>query len=645
VKPDTTAHARSLFATAIGHHKVGRVDKAAAAYREVLRVAPRHADALHLLGVIEAQRGRLAEALPMLQQAASLSPRNPEIILNLANALLATGQATAALDAYRATLRLRPDFPEARRALLAAIAHVAAFLEQESRGGEAIPLWREAIALEPGTEAHWLGFARALENVLFVKRDPLLHDVLRRAIAHESLNARHFCHAVLSYARHTPGFDAAMRESAPPANVPAADLLSALLEATLVADPDVEQTLTRWRAAALGGAEIDLPFLCAVATQCFMTEYAYAETAEESEAVAALELAVAAALEADGPVAPRQLALLAAYRPLHAIQGAEALTRRSFASPLDRLVRHQVTEPLEEEHLRQTIPALTPIHDDVSLAVRGQYEESPYPRWRNVGSQRPADRVEDRVGTANPDLLIAGCGTGQHSAHTAMRFPTARILAVDLSLSSLGYAKRRARELGLANLEFAQADILELGTLERRFDIVESVGVLHHMHDPLAGWRVLAGLVKPGGMMLIGLYSEIARQPVVAGRAFIAERGFAATRDGIRRARQAILAEMDDSVVRRLRTNVDFYSLSGTRDLLFHVQEHRFTVPQIAASLDQLGLSFDRFVSFGREDVTKYRARFPDDPAMRSLANWAAFEADNPGTFAGMYQFWVRKPA
>ena len=241
-------------------------------------------------------------------------------------------------------------------------------------------------------------------------------------------------------------------------------------------------------------------------------------------------------------------------------------------------------------------------------------------------------------------MLIAGCGTGQHSAHTAMRFPAARILAVDLSLSSLGFAKRRAHELGLTNLEFAQADILELGVLDRRFDIVESVGVLHHMHDPLAGWRVLAGLVKPGGMMFIGLYSELARRAIVQCRAFIAERGFPATLEGIRDARQAILAEMDDSVVRRLRTNIDFYSASGTRDLLFHVQEHRFSVLQIAASLEQLGLAFAGFDSVDREAVAKYRARFPHDPRMHSLANMAAFEPDNPDTFAGMYKFWVRKP-
>ena len=43
--------------------------------------------------------------------------------------------------------------------------------------------------------------------------------------------------------------------------------------------------------------------------------------------------------------------------------------------------------------------------------------------------------------------------------------------------------------------------------------------------------------------------------------------------------------------------------------------------------------------------LAAYRARFADDPAAISLDNWQQFEADNPDTFAGMYQFWVQKPA
>ena len=62
--------------------------------------------------------------------------------------------------------------------------------------------------------------------------------------------------------------------------------------------------------------------------------------------------------------------------------------------------------------------------------------------------------------------------------------------------------------------------------------------------------------------------------------------------------------------------------------------------------LASLGLEF---LGFEFDDnglaATGYRARFPGDPPMRSLANWHHYEQDNPDSFTRMYEFWVRKPA
>ena len=60
-----------------------------------------------------------------------------------------------------------------------------------------------------------------------------------------------------------------------------------------------------------------------------------------------------------------------------------------------------------------------------------------------------------------------------------------------------------------------QCDILDLEKLNQKFDIIESVGVLHHMRDPAAGWKVLTRCLKKGGLMKIGLYSELGRQDIV----------------------------------------------------------------------------------------------------------------------------------
>ena len=59
-----------------------------------------------------------------------------------------------------------------------------------------------------------------------------------------------------------------------------------------------------------------------------------------------------------------------------------------------------------------------------------------------------------------------------------------------------------------------QADILDMNELDSDFDIIESSGVIHHMQNPLLGWKILTRLLKVGGLMNIGLYSKIARRNI-----------------------------------------------------------------------------------------------------------------------------------
>jgi 2-polyprenyl-3-methyl-5-hydroxy-6-metoxy-1,4-benzoquinol methylase len=130
-----------------------------------------------------------------------------------------------------------------------------------------------------------------------------------------------------------------------------------------------------------------------------------------------------------------------------------------------------------------------------------QYEENPYPRWTLNRIAAMTDDEKTREGrlhsgkTAPKDILIAGCGSGQHACEMAQYFPEAHILAIDLSRTSLAYARRKAREQKLNNIEYAQADILKLDTRTARFDRIECVGVLHHLADPFAGLRILLNLL------------------------------------------------------------------------------------------------------------------------------------------------------
>ena len=84
----------------------------------------------------------------------------------------------------------------------------------------------------------------------------------------------------------------------------------------------------------------------------------------------------------------------------------------------------------------------------------------------------------------------------------------------------------------------------------------------------------------------------------------------------------------------------EFYSLSGLRDLLFHGKEHHFTLPQIQDLITNCGLKF-KGMEVQPEILNIMKRRLPPGNEPR-LEDWETFERENPLTFLGMYQFWVK---
>ena len=611
----------------------GRLDEAAQRYRQALALKPELAEAHNNLGIVLAARGDVEEASLRFRDAIARKPDFIDAHDNLARASLAMGRPADALTALRRALAIAET-----TGTKSLFVHCVRALSVVPEDEDFRSLMIRALS-EPWGRANDLAAAAAR----VVKQDSVIKSCIARAVA--------------AWPRRPPARELLDRSAL--TAISRHRLLRGLMESASIGDIELEQLLTALRSAmleiacatdaadadhgradagVLDGVVLDdelLGFCCALARQCFLNEQVFVHGEEELERARRLRDRVIAAPASGTPEAAFRLAVAAAYFPLHSLPGAARLLDHAWPDAISGMLFQQVREPDEERQLRASIPALTAVEDEVSRQVREQYEQNPYPRWAKAepaGQPLPFDQYLRRklptaafepLGKTEIDILIAGCGTGQHAIETAQRFAGARVLALDLSLTSLAYAMRKTRELERSNIEYAQADILRLGSLGRSFDLIESAGVLHHLADPLAGWRVLLSLLRPGGFMTLGLYSEVARADIVATRAFIAERGYQPTARDIRRCRQDLLAA--GPRFSNVTASGDFFSMSGCRDLLFHVQEQRLTIPQIAGFIAENGLAF---IGFDLDPLTlrQYRARFPHDRATTDLAAWDAYE-------------------
>jgi tetratricopeptide (TPR) repeat protein/2-polyprenyl-3-methyl-5-hydroxy-6-metoxy-1,4-benzoquinol methylase len=690
------------------NYKIGEFELALRNYQETVDIRPDFADAWVAMANAFDSLGRAAEAAERYQRALSINPDYAEVHFNLGMLAMAQQRHDEAVKSLLRAVAIKPEFAQARHSLgielrkledldLAEAGYrhalaiepeseeilfqLAMILVARGKASDALPLLMPKIERGP-TLAIKIAFATCVARSRFVANDSRIRAALRTAIAEPWGMPYQLCLSALSLILLDQRIANCVRvvNASWPARLSKAALfgadglaalaedalLHAMLEAAPVISIGFERFLTCARHALLETASsIQVPdpadiaamrFYSALSQQCFVNEYIFDRDDSETRAAAACRTKLLALLDSNAVVPPLLLLAVAAYFPLYTLRDANRLLASNYPAPIEAVLLQQIREPLEERSLRAGIASLTPITLGVSEEVRGQYEHNPYPRWVKLPrheqspyfnevlrSSFPFAPFTPMADDSAPEALIAGCGTGSHPILTAQRFRAVRVLAIDLSLSSISYAKRKTQELGITNIEYAQADILKLDGISRTFDIIESIGVLHHLADPFAGWRTLLSLLRPGGFMHLGFYSELARRHVVKARELIAARGYSSAPDDIRRFRRD-LARNPDVGLQNLSQYPDFYSTSDCRDLLFHIQEHRLTIPQIRSFLADSGLNFVSF-ELDRSVLHQYRALFSGDPSCTDLRNWASFEADNPDTFVGMYQFWAQRPA
>lgn len=590
---------QAIFGEAFRLHQSGRLAEAEQLYRQALARDPRHADSLHLLGVLAYQAGRLADAVELIGQAIRLKDNVAFYHNNLGLALKDQGKRSAAMERFERALALQPDYPEAQ-------INLGNILMDEGRAEKAAAWFRRALALQPNYPEAQNNLGNALKEL----------GRLEEALA--------------SYQRA-----ATLRPNYPEANNNLGNALQqqgrleealAAYERALAARPDAPEILNNLGnlLLALGKAGDAIARLeRAVALR---PDYAEAHNnlgvaldrqGEAERAIAAFEHALA--LAPDYAEALNNLGV--AQQDRGEIDRAIAAFERALAlNPGYGEARKNLGGAL---HARAGERVRAAAGLDVAFGgVRGQYEALPFPARDPEGERYLLYvSVPDILGKVNQycfggardfsqglRVLVAGCGTGDSAIWLAhqLRGTPSEIVALDLSAASLATAKARAEIRGLSGIQWVNASLLDLPRLGLgHFDYITCLGVLHHLAEPEAGLAALAGALAETGGLALMLYGARGRAHIYEMQEILRRltAGVTGRAERLAFARE-VLRALPPTNPFRLREGWENIQLAYLRDdinlwdTLLHEQDRAYTASEVRSFVAAAGLSVQAFASY-----------------------------------------------
>ncbi len=593
---------------------------------KVIKLNPKYTDGYYNLANIYTKLDEEKKAIENYNKVIELDKNYFKAHNNLGNIYRRKGLNKKAIEYYLSTLEINSNYKVAYYNLAGVLQFYILDVEHKKINKYLLHLLKEKIIVRPNTIAH------NVLNGLFLNTDLKNNlSLIKDKITNEDFNY------VLE-------------------NLQKNSLLIQFMKVCPIPDYYIEKNFVKIRKEILNQTyksnidKIHINFLISLSMQCFLNEYIYDQSKDEIEKIKKIDQRIKNNLKEDKKISDLDILCLSFYEPLTNFSWSNKI---KFSDKLKEILDLHLNHYEIENQISKRIKSISKVEDLVSIKVKKQYEENPYPRWENLGLSIEPREIKDVINDSDlnldlkkitnseiPEILIAGCGTGQHAITTASKYKKSKILALDLSFKSLSYAKRKANELKINNIDFIQGNILDLESIDKKFDIIESVGVLHHMDNPFKGWKILTSCLNNNSLMLIGLYSERARLHIKEIKNKINKLKIQSTYKNIIKFRKDLI-ENNDDYWNYIKSSPDFYTVSGVRDLLFHVQEHRFTISKIKEYLDKLGLIF-----LGFEDQLvkeNFKKIYSNKIDLYNLDKWEEYEKNNPRIFAGMYQFWCKK--
>ena len=629
-------------------------------YNEALKIDNSHPDTYNNIGVAYQKKGDQQMAIKNFEKAIKLKSDYPEAYNNLGISFKKIRKYKDSLDNYSKALLIKSNFYEA-------YFNLGAVLYELGDYEKSLKNYQKAIIIKPDYHEAYYNMCAVLPNITFSEYHPHHYKFIEKLLDYNTyVRPQQISNCVVSLLKFDPEitlvFDELSLGKLDTLNLKIIEklgkitLLNKMMKVCRIADISFENLFTKIRSSILfsiSKVSENTNFQnlqLALALQCFHNEYIFNQTEDENRALEKLIKSVEISFEKGTHPSLKSILCIASYRALYTFKWSNLLDLPLYYK---ELIKRQILDFRNEKNIKSKIKKVGVISDKISKKVQAQYEENPYPRWTQLrlniyplSIKEFVEEYELNIKNTNilkvyrPEVLIAGCGTGQNSISTATKFRNCKILATDISLSSLAYAIRKTDELGIKNIEYVQSDILNLNKIDKKFDIIECSGVLHHMDNPIKGWQTLFECLKTGGLMKIALYSSFARSHINKIREEISNHGIQSTDDEMKNFR-IILKNSDKTEHRKITNSQDFYSLSTFRDLIFHEKEHQFNLLEIKSSLEKLGLIFSGFEN--KKILKDFKTKYKYSGDQYDLHKWNDFEKNNPDIFIGMYQFWCQK--
>jgi len=621
-----------------------------------LDLNPEDGDSLNLLSRIELEVGQLKEAEQAIRAALDIHPRNGGFHYSLGHIALARQHLEQAELAFKKAIKYAPKETRADVSL-------AYTLAEAGKDVEAFSHYRE-LAKTQGKDLHIRSrLLQCASHLTADFYDPELEQDLLSYLQWRNMNPNLLAGLTSSLLEHKFQLDkeGSAAQFDDMANCP---LLLSALRHTLIKSELLEKLIMALRHELLCFATQKgqlpneyIPLCQAIAHYGMRAEYMLPDTDAEINMTENLKNIIDQALIQVG-CTPMDISgallLLAMYNTWESLENFVKLM--NFHDDTWPAISFELKK-CHDEYLALSqfkFKAVSKIPHSEQRSVKAQYECHPYPRWQaldyktstNYGLalslEFPNIDVPSHIFTDELKILIAGCGTGRHALNVAKHFNHVKVMALDISQSSLAYAKYKADELAVDNIEFFLADLTKIRNLNTKFSIIECSGVLHHIKQYKKALNNLLRNLKPNGLIKISLYSERARKNVTMLRELFKKDNSETSESKIKVIRHAIFQSDIISYKNSIIQSDDFYSLSGTIDLLFHEFEIQFTPLKIKILCLEHQLKWLGFSNLSKDTKTKFMRFHGAKADLNNLDQWDEFEEIYPNTFSKMYQFYCQ---